>query len=565
QFTDSQQWETSYREAVLASKDLINDEHLRRLRLNILIQEYQKNDFVHQILTKDNTLFTLEQQYKSLCVKLAKAEEKASQQEKCLQSQEADLIDLRAGLRSLRKISHESVEQTAETPCISDDLKKLKHEINNLRAIATSYESILEENLVLKQKVDLLENMSFGLNSASQLDAHKDKSQGNLENKNIHKDQDIEQKEENVISDLAEKKEHPLEATEDILLKIQDQKEVVNQERSDLKLMNTLKELELSKIRQAALENELSKMYEKVADYEIQKNCLQEECDKSQALLSSIKLNASKKQPNNKNKLKCDLRRKITDASIGTPGGAATRATRNSIKWGCTSEPTSIGEKSMFSITPFLNKTLDIEKELSSSEDDIFSANYAQEVLQLKSKNHTQNDTTVTDIELKSSPQGFIKHISEERPHVKRSASMIESQCIPSFTISNEKSQRVKRIKSDSLESLDKVLEEDNDDVYLQEDIQNATSSSSSLSSKVVASKSQIQGVDENERRKQKNKRTLLKIGVMSLDNEGIELPSSEIEADYPAHRSLKKDIFPTLYDGIGEKSSTFSPLKKDR
>lgn len=92
---DSREWETLYQEAVLASKDLINDEQLRRLQLNMLIQEYQKKDFIDQILTKDITLSTLEQECKNLSVKLVEVEEKASQQEKCLQSHKSDLMKLR--------------------------------------------------------------------------------------------------------------------------------------------------------------------------------------------------------------------------------------------------------------------------------------------------------------------------------------------------------------------------------------------------------------------------------------------------------------------------------------
>ncbi|RKF61573.1 putative smc domain-containing protein [Erysiphe neolycopersici] len=565
-FTDSQQWETSYQEAVLASKDLINDEQLRRLRLNILIQEYQKKDLVDQILTRDNTLSSLEQRCENLSIKLIKAEEKALQQEKCLQSHESDLMDLRAGLRSLSKNSAQSVDQWAGISCISDELTNLKHEIENLRAIATIHERILEENLVLKQKID-----SIGNNSASENyhDLHKDKSQGDLENKSIQKNQGMGQKEEYVLSDLSEKKEHSYEAIEDVFLKPQDQQEVVidegNQERSDIKFMNTLQELELSKIRQAALECELSKMYEKVADYEIQKNNLQADYDKSQSLLSSIQLNALEKQPNIKNQLRRDLRRKNTDASIGTPGGVAVRATRNSVKWGYSSEQTSIGEKSMFSITPFLNKTLDIEKELSGFEGEDFLANDAAMTSQIMSKDHTRNHPTITDIELKSSPQGLIKLTSQERPHIKRLASMIESQRVSSLTTSNETIQRVKRNKSDYLESLEKVIEEVNKDVNLPKKNEIATSSSSSLSLKALASNEKIQEVNENEKRKQKYKRTLLKVGAINLDNEGIELSSSEIEADYPAHRLHKKDKFPTLNGVIGEKLSTFSPLKRDR
>lgn len=88
QYPDSLKWETIYQETVFACKNLVNDEELRRLRLSILMHEYQKKDL-------ENHISTLDHQCKSLNIKLDEANEKVLQQEKCLLNQKSELIELR--------------------------------------------------------------------------------------------------------------------------------------------------------------------------------------------------------------------------------------------------------------------------------------------------------------------------------------------------------------------------------------------------------------------------------------------------------------------------------------
>ncbi|KHJ35317.1 putative smc domain-containing protein [Erysiphe necator] len=557
QYPDSLKWETIYQETVFACKNLVNDEELRRLRLSILMHEYQKKDL-------ENHISTLDHQCKSLNIKLDEANEKVLQQEKCLLNQKSELIELRAGLRFLCKLSTSYVDSEAENPPMSDDMMILKVELDKFKAIAKIHETILKENLTLNQKVESIENRSVNSNFNSQLVIYpKEKYQGNSQHDDSYEDLSSVQELNNLLPDIATGKEGPLEAPEDENLQTQGQQNSMsdkqNLENLDENHMNTLKELKLSENRQVILEKELCMVREKAADYEVQIQKLQADYNKSQALLSSINFNAVEKQPKVKKSLKRDFLGKNKDASIGTPGGGANRASRNSIKWGGILEQTSIGEKSMFSITPFLNKTIEFEEVVSENEDDFSSFNDAGIVSQIMVENHNLKDPPVNNTGLKISPQSIT---TPKKKSSKRLASKAKSKPVSPSIASHEKNEMLKNIAS---ENSDKLVEGANENEHIQDKVRMVVSHPISLSSKALVNKVQIQNVDSNNGQKLKNKRTLLNVGMNSLENQGVEFQDTGIETDYPSHRLLRKDMFPKIYGGIGDKSNTFSPLKKDR
>jgi hypothetical protein len=116
------------------------------------------------------------------------------------------------------------------------------------------------------------------------------------------------------------------------------------------------KDLRASKTARTILESKLEQMRTKLRSTKDELKECQAELSQTRTGMgkgkSATKVDAAPKNPRKRGALEMS-----TDVTIGTPDGVAVRGKRPAVKKGRTDQ-TMVGEKSMFSITPFLNRTI---------------------------------------------------------------------------------------------------------------------------------------------------------------------------------------------------------------
>lgn len=132
-------------------------------------------------------------------------------------------------------------------------------------------------------------------------------------------------------------------------------------------LTETMSKLKFSEDTRSNLETQISKMQAQLMNMESQLRNYQSELKNARASASKHRSDTFNGKINTNKPLKRSVRDMTSDAKIGTPDGGATRKKRASTKRGII-EQTFIGEKSLFSITPFLNRTLNLETENTRNE-----------------------------------------------------------------------------------------------------------------------------------------------------------------------------------------------------
>jgi predicted nucleic acid-binding Zn-ribbon protein len=228
--------------------------------------------------------------------------------------------------------SLDSTKILAEKLSLSRELATLRPELEHLRAQAASQQKAVAEKLALQRQLNALE---VELEMA----------------KNLTK--------KNTTAPVTQTVHHEAQA-EIVRLRKDVAKEKKQRDATESMARREVQEWEA---RSSALEDKLDNMRSKLRS-------LQEQLKATQAELSKTK-EVSKDAVAAQSKTQRGLKRKAdvveTDIMLGTPGqgparGKRARGKRNGL------ENVGLGEKSMFSITPYLNKTADVESVLQQPE-----------------------------------------------------------------------------------------------------------------------------------------------------------------------------------------------------
>ena len=129
------------------------------------------------------------------------------------------------------------------------------------------------------------------------------------------------------------------------------------------------KELSSSETRKEVLESKLNQMRSKLRSTKEELKECQGQLAQARATavkVGSISARGDIPANNPRKRAAMDM---STDGTIGTPDGVAARGKRPAVKRG-RMDQTMLGEKSMFSITPFLNKTVNMAPDTPAQEDE---------------------------------------------------------------------------------------------------------------------------------------------------------------------------------------------------
>ncbi|CAM1500858.1 Fc.00g100200.m01.CDS01 [Cosmosporella sp. VM-42] len=341
--------------------DLVNkDEEARRLKLRVLALRDDNATLKDQVMQRDARLKSLQRQGSDVRVELDEAKETAKLQESRLQKQTKELTDLKTELGSLNGSMQDSSKTLQEKFALTRELNKLRPEIEHLQSQLANHQTVVAEKLDLQRQVNSLE---------VELDNEKRSRQKQRKQRLADEDGEewksrFEEAEKTHTSEKklweTAKKEHASERKEWEKAKKEHASERKEWEKAKKEHDRELREAQGETER---LEERISTMKSKLKNTQTELKEAQAELETCRAELAAVP--KASKATGAKSKKKVTVKEQpakkrranemsLDDITIGTPGHDDTTFKRPIRK---RAEHTLVGEKSTFSITPFLNRT----------------------------------------------------------------------------------------------------------------------------------------------------------------------------------------------------------------
>ncbi|KKF96000.1 Ribosomal RNA methyltransferase MRM2 mitochondrial [Ceratocystis platani] len=331
------------------AKISVKEEDKRRLRVKSQMAQDDKADMSQKLRGKEAEIEGLTAKCYDLESKLEASEQKCHKLDGQVKSQSRDLSLLRAEIGSLTTSSNESAKLLTEKLALSRELSSLKPELEHLQTQLSSQQKAIAEKLALERQVVSLE---------VELEAEKRSKQRVLQNSG-NKEELAEARSR--VEDL--EKRLAAEKKEKEKLKAAQEKAAANSfEAKDEKndLLAKIRELEKKvasevKEKDRSLEERLETMKTKMRELREELRDTKAKLDVSDSRPLSAATSGVSDKPSNRagpgGKKPTKKRRvdEIEDLAIATPGitdGKNRKSTQ-----------TQVGQKSTFSITPFLNRT----------------------------------------------------------------------------------------------------------------------------------------------------------------------------------------------------------------
>jgi len=244
-------------------------------------------------------------------------------------------------------LSTDSTKLLAEKLSLARGLATLKTELDHLRTQANYQQTVLAEKLALQRHVSTLEVELEMEKRASKRTGHKEKRGDN--------EIELQKEVEELRKELSREKREKEKA-----------------QKAGDKGSNEWES------RRAVLESKVEQLRTKLRESKEQVKELRTELAQAQAAITKASTTATNSGDSVKPGRKRTANQISTDSMIGTPDGVAVRRKRPATKSG-KPDQNSLGEKSMFSITPYLNRTLNAAPETPRHEAEL-EANYRHEV-----------------------------------------------------------------------------------------------------------------------------------------------------------------------------------------
>ncbi|KAJ4318112.1 hypothetical protein N0V84_007011 [Fusarium piperis] len=325
--------------------DLTNrDEQARLLKLRLLTLRDENALLKDRLIQRDAIVKQLSKQKEDAQAERCENKKKIEDQDVRLMKQDKELAALQMEITSLNDFRQESNKILQEKFALSHKLDQIQPELNHLKQQLETHRAVIAQKQDLERQVSSLE---------VELENEK-RSKNRLQSKSRDDDQWKDQFEEAKRELEKTKKDHNRELRE-IRGEVERLEGLLEETRSKRKhaqtdLKNTRAELEacraeLEAARKAAQSNKPAK-----------------------------KTVTMKEQPGRKRRAQ-DM--SLEDISIGTPGPDEATLKRPFNKRGA--EHALVGEKSTFSITPFLNRTKNFSDELSEIQSPTGKAPHASE------------------------------------------------------------------------------------------------------------------------------------------------------------------------------------------
>ncbi|KAH7419883.1 hypothetical protein BKA64DRAFT_651916 [Cadophora sp. MPI-SDFR-AT-0126] len=334
----------------------------------------------------------------------------------------------------------------------------------------------------------------------------------------------------------------------------------------------TQKEIKSLQAREAVLESKLDQFRTKL-------RATKEELKECQAELSNTRATTTK-PASSLNKAASTKGRKrgasemSNDVEIGTPDGVAFRGKRAPVKRGRTDQ-TMVGEKSMFSITPFLNRTMNITPDTPDQDANSQNLEGGEHPGETGSRGAEQQQNEQSgrpvDDDAASTPSAHLESKTQRRAATKPST--VEKNILRDSKASVRNKKSISKKASKAVSTLDQVVEEEdgeNEHPKVAVAVPSKTTEEPHKLINTKASQGHSGNLDVEDGGAKKKKRKLLGGSKTLFDEEDGEVTKRPSKVALGPPRLLGKGGLSSrkgLNSAVGTSSGfgVFSPLKKDR
>lgn len=395
----SAELELQYIQAKHVAETIYQEEQARVLRVNLLLSEGAADDLQEQLDAQADKLFNSECFSKDLQTRLDELSEQFQASQDQLKACMRDIDQYQAELNALQTTANENNKTLHEKLALSRELNSLRPELDHLRSLVTSHENVLADKLSLQRELaatqleienekrtverlkakqqtapdpavqEELEETQKELNEAKKKLSRLEKQNTKLTNSKSAADAARVDELASIKQELESAKERAQKAEDDL-------KMAQSEPKTDETQIDALK-ADLAKEKKAVSRAQREAL-KKQTEWDTQKETLEGKLDAFRTKLRSTKEQlkeaqdelerheqakyaqstaATKARLNGKakpedNPKKRNVARFDPDMTIGTPGNGGPVKKARLVG--------SLGDKSTFSITPFLNKTLSI-------------------------------------------------------------------------------------------------------------------------------------------------------------------------------------------------------------
>jgi hypothetical protein len=489
-------------------------------------------------------------------------------------------------------ITTDTTKLLTEKLSLVRELATLKPELEHLRSQVSYQQTVLAEKLALQRQVSTLEveletekriskraaqktrSSDVETELQSQLDQlQKDLAREKRERGKVRKEMELEHQcqVEELQRELSQEKrsreKNRKETQTDVQERLEElQKDLAREKRDSEKARKEAeKDLKSSETRMSILEGKLEQFRTKLRATKDQlKDC---QIELSQARAAAVKAGPATARGDTaaKNPRKRGAMEMSTDVEIGTPDGVAMRGKRPVTKRGRMNQ-TMVGEKSMFSITPFLNRTISMAAQSPGEEAECEAPGEAQVSVEGELTTRVAREQSQTSRVEELSPTSAPKQRGGKK--TSDNAPAAETKILGEAKTSN-KNKKPPAKKSRVLSTLEKVTEEGDENG--PPEIIVATAEESGAPMIFKAGHAQLKNADAEETGLKKKKRKLLGGGKTLFDEEEVEATRRAAKVSLGPPRLLGKGLLVgpkgSLKGGLDTVSGFggFSPLKKDR
>ena len=535
--------QSAYQQAVLAEK-LALERQVNSLEVELETEKRVSKRALEKNRNKDREL-ELQQQVDDLQKDLAR-EKKGLEKE------------VEAGKRALKRAVEKGDEEGTveelqlQVQDLRKDLTREKHERAKERKEADK--DLEDERNAAKRAVEKGNNKERELHFLEQIeDLRKELARNKREPERARIDAEKELEDATHASkraaekvNIASEKDHELQEQLENL-----QSHLAKERRDNEKARKQAdKELSASETRKEVLESKLEQLRTKLRS--VKEELKDSQTKLTQARAATFKAESSRVDTQAKTSRKRGMANMSTDDAIGTPDGVMPRIREPALKRK-RPDQTILGEKSMFSVTPFLNKTVNVMQDGPAKDIEIFAPAVDHSKVNLQKK----EASTGAPVGANASPSA---------PKTKKK--LVEKKALGEKQVPVKKPASNKNLATKNpraLSTLENVTEADENErsAPVSEKIESANPD--------IVEHSRIQLNNGEEARPQKKKRKLLGGAKTLFDEEDGEATKRPVKINLGPPRLFGKGslVGPTGRPkgrlGAASGFGGFSPLKKDR
>ncbi|KAL0930221.1 rossmann-fold nad (+)-binding protein [Colletotrichum truncatum] len=584
--------ELKHQKAIHQTQLIAKEEDSRRTKVTKQVLLAENSTLREQLAERDVQISELTGRCDEARAELDSLKTINRDQETQLKAQTREFANIKAELESLNTMSLESTKVLSEKLTLSRELNTLKPELEHLRSQVAHQQTAVAEKLALERQLNMAEVELAAAKRAREQQVAESESNKTAEDELRNKLKDAEKRliaEKREREQLQQDLESALAAAQtgednknverELSKKLQEMEKALQGERREKDRLRKESEMAQSEIQaqNEILEQRLDTVKSKLRNTQEELKAVRSELVHARPVPTAsadpvVRAGGAKAQNARKRRVE-ELT--INDMSIGTPE-EITRGRRAVKKKGL--EQTLVGEKSLFSITPFLNKskTLSVEGAVAEEEEeDEADVSYvpmahvnaqkaaAEAEADSGSEANAEPEPTATTDEPDKQPVASKETASKTK--TKANGEPKKARGRPKKALSeaspNMPTQALTASKpsTKSASPLDKVLEEPEADT---EEKMKADTASKKAPTATAATASL--GVREQEVKKKKRKLAGESTTLFDDDGEGeaavAKRPGGKVGL---GANKLGKTHLTMARNAFGKK--TFSPLKKER